>query len=72
MNAKYIPVGTKLKVEAAKGEFIHKLRSGKAGKAIFEVMGYCRYNKAYELINVLDISADSYLKKGKEVIIAEY
>jgi len=57
--------------ELNKGEFICKIRKGIATKKVYSFEGYCKVNKAYEVIDELDFCADSYLKKGTKVFIAK-
>jgi len=52
--------------------FIHKLRAGKPGKKVWEILEYCRSERAYVLRSVDDISDYSYLKGSVLVEIAEY
>ena len=47
-----------------KGEFL-KLKEG--AKKTFQLNGYCRQNKAYEISDYSDISEFRYVKKGKKV-----
>ena len=48
----------------SKGDF---LRLKKGAKKTFEMKGYCRENKAYEVSDYGDISEFRYLKKGRLV-----
>lgn len=62
--------GTIHKIETLKkGELVHKLIKGQPSKKLYQVAGYCRFNKAYQLDHYDDISAASYLKKGKLVAL---
>lgn len=57
------------KVENLKGEFVKRKANS---KKIYEVMGYSRENKAYQLDDVEDISRAIYVKKGTLLTIADY
>lgn len=52
--------------------FVHTIRGGKATKNTWEIMEYCRLNKAYVLRSVDDTSDFRYLKGDKLVAIANY
>lgn len=59
--------------EVAKNEYIQVLNSkNKPMKKIWQKIGFCRFEKKYELQYVEDINNFKYLKRDKFVIIAEY
>lgn len=49
------------------GEFVKIIVNGEAGLAVWQVAGYCRINRAYEIESMNDISVSRFLKKGKQV-----
>jgi hypothetical protein len=48
----------------AKGVFV---KLNEKSKTVYQVVGYERFNRAYELQNFDDINSQKYLKKGKKV-----
>lgn len=55
-----------------KGELIKLFRAGKPTKKTYEVDGYCKFNKAYQITDITDFCADRYIKKGTQIIITDY
>lgn len=55
--------------DCAKGEFVRLMRAGKPTTKVYQVVGYCRYAKAYMVDDTDDISRDRALKKGTPVVI---
>lgn len=53
----------------AKGEFVKVIRAGKAGNKVYQVEGYCRFNKAYMVTDCDDVSSEKALKKGTQVAV---
>jgi hypothetical protein len=51
-------------VEKLKGQLVSRKIGGKISKKVYEVKGYCRYNRAYQLDDCDDISRAIYVKKG--------
>lgn len=52
---------TQIPVEKAKGKLVQR----KATSAkLYDAVGYCRYNRKYQLNDTTDISRAIYLKKG--------
>ena len=56
-----------------KGEFIQVLKKdGTPQKKVWQLDGYCRINKKYELTSVEDINDFKYLKGDKMVVTTDY
>jgi hypothetical protein len=59
--------------EIEKNEYIQVLNSKNVPmKKIWQKIGYCRFEKKYELQDVENINNFKYLKKDKLVVVAEY
>lgn len=59
--------------EVAKNEYIQVLNSkNKPMKKVWQKIGFCRFEKKYELQDVEDINNFKYLKSDKLVTIADY
>ena len=52
-------------------EFINRIIADRPAKRVFEILGYCRTNKGYELRSEDDASYSIYLSGDKLVAIAE-
>ena len=55
-------------VESLKGEYVTRRLNG---KSIWQILGWCRFNRKYELQNFNDANQYMYLKKGTIVHVAE-
>jgi hypothetical protein len=72
-------INTIKQAHQAKQPFVHRIIRGSTGKGtpvpakkIYEITGYCRYSRAWELTDVEDISRTAYVDGGTEITIADY
>ncbi len=55
--------------DVRKGAWIRKVRKGEPTQKQYQLNGYCRFNRKYEVVDLDDHCADSYLKKGTKVFV---